>query len=368
MLKVEHNAGPFRARSAVAAGSETAYRPFGMGQAGEPPDQLAERKPGQARPIDMLWRFPLPEGWAAKAQSILGELGYSVREVLDEDFRPSPESSLWITASPSWYPRALRRLASVPPSRRPAVLVWHSEPLPPAKAMGLPRPRLHAREVAKIALRDRRATDPYTNSEELRWLAAHGLPDVLVVSSDDKRAFLEERGISAEVVPLGYHPSYGEDLGLERDIDVLFLGALDVPRRRRALRRLRSAGVNVVAVGDWQDPRFWGDSRVALLNRARIVLNISRNPGQFSGQRLILAAANGALAVSEPMARPAPWVPGEHYVSARLEDFPTAIVHYLSQEEERRRIAARARAFVTQELTLERAITRVLALVEARAG
>jgi len=339
-----------------------------MPQVGQPHDRLTERTPGHARPIVVLRRSPFGEGWASKAQAILEELGYSVRAVLDKDFQPSPESILWITSSPNWYPQSLWRLVSVPRSRRPVVLVWQSEPLPPARSTGLPRPQLNTRELAKIALRDRRATDPYTNSDQLRWLAARGMPDVLVVSSEDKREFLQERGIEAEVAPLGYHPAYGEDLGLERDIDVLFLGALEVPRRKRVFRRLRAAGVNLVALGDWRDPRYWGESRTSLINRARMMLNISRNSGQFSGQRLVLAAANGALGVSEPMARPDPWVPGEHYVSAALDELPDSIGYYLEHEDERREIAARAHAFVTGQLTLERSVARVLELLEERGG
>lgn len=306
------------------------------------------RGPGSAKGLPAAW----------------GDLGLDVRPILDEEFEPEPDTVVWIGGSPNWYPRTLQRVLEAPRGRRPAVLLWHSEPLPPPRASGLPRPRLHAREIAKIVLRDRRAADPYTNAWRLRWLARRGLPDLLVVSSRDKQEYVEEIGMRAEVVPLGWHRSFGSDLGLERDIDVLFLGGLDVPRRKRAFRRLRASGVDLVAQGSWKDPQYWGEGRTQLLNRAKIMLNISRQPGQFSGRRLIFAAANGALVVSEPMYKPEPWVAGEHYVSATLEEMPAAVAHYLEHEDERRRIAARAHELVTTELSHDRSVRRILELLE----
>ncbi len=338
-----------------------------MRQAGQPRDRLAERTAPHARPIQLLRRGIHGTGWTSRVPAVLAELGLEATRVLDESFEPSPDAVLWISGSPNWYPCTLRRLAFARPHERPTVMLWHSEPLPPPRGSGLPRPRLHAREIAKIVLRDRRATDPYTNAWRLRWLARRGLPGLLVVSSRDKQEYLEEIGLRAEFVPLGWHSSYGSDLGLERDIDVLFLGGLDVPRRKRAFRRLRAAGVDLVTLGSWKDPEYWGESRTQLLNRARIMLNISRHPGQVAGQRLILGAAHGVLVVSEPMHRPEPWVAGEHYVSATLEEMPAAVAHYLEHEDERRRIAARALELATTELSLERSILRLLELLEEAA-
>jgi hypothetical protein len=195
-----------------------------------------------------------------------------------------------------------------------------------------------------------------------------GLLDLVVVISEDRREFLAERGVEAEVVPRGYHPSFGSDLGAERDVDVLFLGALDVPRRRRILRGLERAGVDVLARGDWRDPRYWGAPRAALLNRAKISLNLSRHSGQFSGDRFTLSMGNGALVVSEPAHRPAPFRPGEHYLEAPVSDLAATISRILADEEERQRIATAGREFVTRELTMTRAAARVLALIEERSG
>jgi glycosyltransferase involved in cell wall biosynthesis len=288
--------------------------------------------------------------------------GHRVTQVGDGALDLSAPDLVWINGNANWYPAVCRQLTSEP-VRRPLVVLWHSEPLPPPRAAGLPIPRLHLREIAKIVLRDSRATDVYSNSFRIRKLARHGLPDILVVSTGARQEFLAEHGISAHVVPLGYHPTHGRDLGLQRDIDTLFLGSLDVPRRRRLLKQLRRRGVNVVERGSWFDPANWGEERVRLLNRTKILLNFGRYPGELSGMRLILGLANKALVISEPIYRPAPYVPGTHYVSATIEEMPEVIRYYLAHEDERQRIVAEGHRLVMEEITLERSAARILGLV-----
>jgi spore maturation protein CgeB len=83
----------------------------------------------------------------------------------------------------------------------------------------------------------------------------------------------------------------------------------------------------------------------------------------MSGQRLILGMANMALVMSEPMYKPAPYVPGKHYVSATLEEMPQIIRYYLAHEDERETIAREGHRFVTQEVTLERSVSQILRLI-----
>ena len=45
---------------------------------------------------------------------------------------------------------------------------------------------------------------------------------------------------------------------------------------------LRRQGINLLAVGSWADPAYWGENRTRLLNRAKIVLNLQRYPGALS--------------------------------------------------------------------------------------
>ncbi len=309
-------------------------------------------------------RRPAPRDYDVAAS--LERLGCEVRESDDTTLGLGRGDTLWILGNALWYPRALRELADTPRRERPFVLVWHSEPLPPPRAAGLPRPRLHLRELAKIALRDRRTTDVYSNARRLRQLAQLGVPDLLVVSTPGRREFLAEQGVAAEYVPLGYEgAAHGRDLGLDRDLDVVFLGAL-VPRRRRLLRDLAATGVRVYRAGGWSDPDTWGEARTRLLNRTRIFLNLARHPGELPGLRFILGMASRTLVVSEPVYAPGPYVPGRHLVTAPLGALPDAIRHFLAHEDERRAIADAGHALVTRELTMDRSVEQLLELSAQR--
>jgi hypothetical protein len=195
---------------------------------------------------------------------------------------------------------------------------------------------------------------------ELQWFADHGVMDVLAVTSESRARFLRGHGLSPVVVPLGYHPAhFGLDLGLERDIDVLFLGQPGPSRRRRILEgvtaELGEAGVQVVAPA-----AAYGEKRTRLLNRSRILLNILRAPQDFVGQRFLLGAANKALVVSEPAEDTAPFVPGRHLVVAPVERLAETVVAYLRDEPARQRLADEAHRFATAELSVERMVGRVL--------
>ena len=311
---------------------------------------------------------PLPNGEYTHPDvaDVLAQMGHRVSLIRDDFPHPNGFDLLWISGNANWYPRILRQLAvhRRAGGRRPLVLIRHTEPLPLPKNAPLPRPRLHLREIAKILLRDARATDPFTNARRLDQLARARLYDVLVVSTPSRQAYLAEHGIGSSMVPMGYHPSYGHDLGLQRDIDVLFLGALDVPRRRRLIARLHEAKVPVQAMGSWYAADTWGESRTRLLNRTRILLNIQRFPGELSGQRMLLGMANKALVISEPVYMPGPYQPGQHWVQAGIDDMPATIAHYLAHEHERRTIAEAGHDLAVNHLRLEQSVAEILALVE----
>jgi glycosyltransferase involved in cell wall biosynthesis len=299
---------------------------------------------------------------------LLEDAGHRVQQVADGALDLAATDLVWLEGNANWYPAVCRQLMAAARARQPLVLVWHSEPLPPPRAARLPLPRLHLREIAKIVLRDPRATDVYSNYFRIRQLARHGLPDILIVSTGSRREFLAEHGVDAHFIPLGYRPALGHDMELQRDIDTLFLGSPDVPRRRRLLNQFRRHGVDIVARGGWFDPTNWGEERARLLNRAKILLNLGRHPGELSGLRLILGLANKALVISEPIYNPAPYVPGTHYVSAAIEDIPQTIRYYLAHEDERQRIVAEGHRLVTQEITLARCVSQILAIVAERVG
>lgn len=316
--------------------------------------------------IVLLTRTRRSRGHGNVFAEVLGGLGLDIETVENGAFRPRADTLAFIHGNARWFRQSLSGLAAMPKNRRPPVVVWQSEPLPYASTAPVPRARLNAREIAKIALRDERITDPYSNARYLRQLARVGLPDLLVVTSEDKREYLAEHGIEAAVVPLGYYPPQTAPTSRARDIDVLFLG-IAVPRRKRVLRGLRRTGIEVVSLGSWSDPAVWGAHRAELLSRVKILLNLSRHPGQFAGTRLTLGMGAGCLVISEPIYRPEPFVPGEHYISAPQEELAQTIERYLADDDARGRIAARGHEFVAQ-LTTARSVSQVLALLDERLG
>lgn len=295
------------------------------------------------------------------------DLGFEVEQRGDGPLDDlSPSHVVWVWGCANWFPRAIRSLVRRPATQRPATVLWHAEPFPLPRTSGQRWPRPTARELAKIVLRDRRASDVYSNYFTLRRLIARGIPDVLAVTSGERAAFLAERGIDAFVAPLGHRATDGRLLDLERDIDVLLLGTMKAPHRRGVVRSLRRAGVPLITAGDYRDPSLWGESRTELVNRVKVMLSVGRFPGTLVGVRFQIAMACGALVVSEPPYDPAPYIAGEHFVQASIEDMPSVIEHYLADDSERARITEQAHQFVTTELTMKRSFTALLEHVAGR--
>jgi hypothetical protein len=297
--------------------------------------------------------------------SLLSEAGYRVTEVSNQRLNLGKTDVVWILDNANWFPIICKQLQVVPKAERPVIVIWHTEPLPPPKSAKLPRPDLNLREIVKIMLRHRQATDVYTNYSRLRALLEEGIPDLLLVSTPGRQQFLAEHGYSSAYVPVGYHRAeYGYDMGIPRDIEVLFLGALTIPHRKRFLRRLRRSGIALVAKGSWSDPDLWGRNRIRLLNRTKIFLNLHRYPGELSGMRLILGMANKALVISEPIYEPGDFVPGKHFVSAASDEMPEIIHYYLNHDDERESIAREGHKLVTEELTMEKSISTIMELIK----
>ena len=322
-----------------------------------------------SRKLDItIYRRRFPTHISAESgvgAQLLSALGHHVTEAEDGPASRTNDVS-WVAGNPNWFPILCRDLMTKSREQRPLVLFRYLEPLPPPKTANLPLPRLRLREIAKIVLRDSRGTDVYSNYFRLRQLAKKGLPDLLIVSALSRQEFLAERGIASHWVPHGFHPSQGDDLRLERDIDVLFLGALDVPRRRKLVQILHRDGINIVAEGSWSDPAFWGENRIRLLNRSKIYLNLLRYPGETSYLRLIIGAANKTLVVSEPMYKPAPFIAGTHYVSTPVEEMAGVIRSLLDDENGRDKIVNQAYEFVRRRVTLELSMSRILELINDR--
>jgi spore maturation protein CgeB len=75
--------------------------------------------------------------------------------------------------------------------------------------------------------------------------------------------------------------------------------------------------------------------------------------------------ANGAMVISEPPYRPEPFVDGEHFVSAAIDEMPEVIRHYLAHPKERDIITSAAHHFVTNEVTWERTMENVVDVIRS---
>ncbi len=307
---------------------------------------------------------PARRGESYSVASLLTYAGHRVNQVEDGLLKQNHCDVVLIMENSNWFPIIVKQLLDKPKQERPLIVLWHWEPLPPPTVSGQSAPRLHLREIVKIILHDSRITDVYSNSRRIRQLAQRGFFDILVVSSQRWSEYLNEIGIDSHWVPIGYEHGDGSPMCFERDIEVLFLGTLDVPRRKRIVKKLRKKNVNLLTSGSWFDPSCWGESRTSLINRSKIFLNIQRQPAEIAGHRLILGMANKSLVISEPIGNSNPFVSGKHYISACVNQMPEVINYYLDHDNERDSIVDEAYQFITQELTMKQSVTNILDLIE----
>lgn len=186
---------------------------------------------------------------------------------------------------------------------------------------------------------------------DLYWLHQQGLLPVIWVTSLWTAEFLRARGFDPLVPPPSYNPDHGRDLGLERDISVLWIGKPGSGRRKQLLTRvraeLRERGVEILMIDGEENPYVFGEERTVLLNRTKIALNLLREWWDDNSARYYLAAPNKVLVVSEPTLPHTPFLPEVHRIEAPIEQMADTICYYLSHDEERERIVNQAYELVT---------------------
>ena len=292
--------------------------------------------------------------------------------------------------------------------KSPVTILWQLEPLPPPQMSahgesvgtrmakwdwaGLPRTRrlllqpfipfrtkllrgLHrwlARSYAAEVLRspDQQGwleyypENHFAAMAEWQWIKtarAAGWVDHCFATVQTRVQFLRSRGLNADLIPFGYHPKWGRDRRMTRDIDVLFLGRLGHGPRETNVNWLQAELQRRGRLLTWAQ-RAFGDAREELLSRTKIMLSLLRVPHDEAGMRVLIGLAGGALVVSEACADAGEFVPGKHYVTAPLRDIPSVVEYYLDHERERRTIAAEGHRFATEELTLPQVLRRMLQL------
>ena len=314
-------------------------------------------------------RVPALKGTKPTVGTVLEELGHHVIYAEDGPIDLTGCEVVVEFGNPGYFPKFRRQLLKMPREKRPLTALLYAEPLPPPRKSGLPRwAMLNKVEIAKILLHDWRATDIYTNAYNLRRFLREGSIDMLFTTGGEQQEYANEQGYENWMYHYGYHPSHGRLLGLERDVDVLFLGETRPRRRRKLLSRLKRAGIDVTVRGSWHKSSkgLWGEERVRFLNRTKIIIHLQRYPGKTAHKRFVIALANGAMVVSEPAYRPDPFVPGVHYAEAPIEQMPELIRHYLNNEAEREKIAMAGHKLVTEELTFENTMREIVETIRGR--
>ena len=275
-----------------------------------------------------------------------------------------------LRANANWFPATERSLLKRKKEQRPLSVIWHIEPLPAPRGARLPFQKLYRREVKLILLRSRYATDMYSNAWRLKSMARHDIPDLMLVSSQDRCDYLKERGIQSHRVPMG-HVSLLEETPppnnkeAARDIDVLFIGAQSLRHRSETVQQLEDAGIKVMSIGDYHNDSLWGPERDLLIRRAKIFLNLQRYPAMLPGMRFLIGMANRAMIVSESLYKPIPYVPGEHLIETPRRELAATLRRYLDDHDERERIANNGYEF-SKTMTTRHSMTQIVDHIEAR--
>jgi hypothetical protein len=280
---------------------------------------------------------------------------------------------------PIWQKNARIRL-----SHRPVVIHWNTEGMPdlriPSKvvrALAAMRSKIgrmgnsgsvldhflySMRPLANI---DRSFTR-YRFHGDYEYACRKGWLHVLSDTSHIYSRIRSEIGIPTVYAPWGASQRWYEDLGLERDIDVLWMGVRGSQRRSRILsqvsRELRSKGLRVHIADNEENPFIFGEERTRYLNRAKITLNITRTWYDDNFSRFTIACSNRSLVVSEPvLPHCTEFKENVHYASARIEDLTKTILYYLEHEDERRRIVDNAYDLLITELKFENSLRKMFA-------
>jgi hypothetical protein len=202
------------------------------------------------------------------------------------------------------------------------------------------------------------------NLHEAAFAAAH--TDRIVTTSNDRHATLAANGVSSIVVPFGYHEAWAGPLTppdtAGRDLPFLFLGSDPRADHLRRGRIVRSIVDELAPVGELtMIDGIWGAERNAMLRRGKVLIDVLRVPGNFTGIRLVIGIAAGLVVVTEPLDDPRPFVPGEHFISAPSDRLAAEALDLVADEDRRRRIVENGQRLLRTELGMAAALARVFA-------
>jgi len=204
----------------------------------------------------------------------------------------------------------------------------------------------------------------FANLGDILWLDRNNLLDMLATPASEYQKVFTGFGIDSLLIPRGYHPDYGENRDLSRYIAVLWMGKIRTERRKRIIHGLRvelaNEGLEMLVYDGIEKPFIFGEERTNLLNRSWFVLNILAYPTDEISIRYYIAAANGAVILTEPGKNEYPFINRVHLVECPPEEMAETVSYYINHPKEWQRISQNAYKLVSQELTLENSISIML--------
>lgn len=219
-------------------------------------------------------------------------------------------------------------------------------------------------------------SDWFDTSAELASLAGASV-DINLLGVKE----LQKRGVPVRHAPLGYVPAWDAWQGNEqrpRQIDFTFLGAF-TERRAEALARCagpldaRRSSIHLVESSQphtADSPSFlFGEKKWQLLSDSRVLLNVHQEARPYmEWHRIIGAAINGCVVLSEHSLATEPFVPGEHFVSTEIAHIPSVLTSLLEDEDRMRDMRQAAYDLLREQMPIDRAVDALLWGVERAAA
>ncbi len=341
-----------------------------------------------------------PGIWATSLKTFIEDRGYSVHLTKDGNDIVTQSDCVILAGSVASLRRTREMIRKTRPEDRPVVIAWNFEPLPPielenwAEKLGLRfchasyspvhvKPLLNLVNLPIFSLISRfglgkysdKKAYPSANALSVRFAIEQygflkqgyedGYLTHIATSTNQKKTFLSTRNIPSTFIPAGSLPAvYGERIdSIEKDIDVMFIGGVrNNPGRKKRVELLQSRLEEKGLSTDIHFNGLMGDERTRVLNRARVLVHLHKNPWDTPWMRWYLAGNCEALIVSEELSMDGPLKKGEHYLSTDYDTLPDVIYDILQDEEKRHKMVIACKSLVNTEMGLQKSVESLLNL------
>jgi hypothetical protein len=333
----------------------------------------------------LVWEMP------SQLHEVQGEvveqLGYPHHFFFYDDKIPPKTDIILVQGPYGSISPLVRQLKDLPADRRPVLAYWWQQSMDLTLPESIRKPLTITFSDLYRDYQSRRPTNPFLRRlppsiiasrvkrlgymGDIFWLHENGFLDVLAFSSTVYQNYLAGHQIPSLLIPRGFHPGYGQLLQMDRVIPAVWMGKMRTRRRRRAVMQVKdelAARGKELRVFDGEENDFiFTDERTQILNQTSFVLNIFfSGPTDELSIRYFIAAANGAVILTEPGENRYPFEPGKHLLVAPIEEMAGVILEYLETPSRLQEIARNMLGLMRQELTLSNSIGRILDTAEKK--